>query len=352
MPTALEKAFLEIEGGKRIACLFNPSSITVGPQQQLGRRTRCRAATSGQLRFLGANSGTLSLDLTFDTTADGTPVSTYTGKLMKLMEVDYTLPGADEATRNGRPRTVIFHWGDLHSFPAVVANVVLSFTYFSSTGVPLRATAQLVLQPVRQVRRVRAAEPDLGHAQPAPRAPRAARRDARPDLGALLRRFHPLARAGQHQRHRGPACRPSRHAAEHPAKERLDDLRVNINQIAPEFEVNGTPLAAVWWSSLISMRVERELNVVGRAMLRFADTGYQLSASNVFALGADRADLGLPGRHAVQGDRDRREPGTGGRGAPRTGDHGRRPDLQARAEHQGRRAHEQVLSATSSTRWS
>ncbi len=60
---------------------------------------------------------------------------------------------------------------------------------------------------------------------------------------------------------------------------------VKINQIAPELEVDGTPLAATWWTALISMRIERELNVVGRTVLRFADTGYQLSASNIFALG-------------------------------------------------------------------
>ena len=62
---------------------------------------------------------------------------------------------------------------------------------------------------------------------------------------------------------------------------------VKINQIAPEFQVDGTPLAATWWSALISMRIERELNVVGRAVLRFADVGYQLSASTIFAIGSE-----------------------------------------------------------------
>jgi uncharacterized protein involved in type VI secretion and phage assembly len=59
---------------------------------------------------------------------------------------------------------------------------------------------------------------------------------------------------------------------------------VKINQIAPEFHVNGTPLAATWWAALISMRIERELNVVGRTVLRFADVGYQLSASTIFSI--------------------------------------------------------------------
>lgn len=142
----LEKAFMQVEnGGDRIPCLFNPSSITVGRSNNWATNPMPGNDVT-QLRYLGANSGWLSLDLTFDTTSDGTPVSKHTGKIMKLMEVDYSLPGADEASRNGRPPTVTFHWGDLHSFPAVVRNVVLSFTYFSSSGVPLRATTHLELQ--------------------------------------------------------------------------------------------------------------------------------------------------------------------------------------------------------------
>lgn len=141
----LEKSFLEVEGGDRIPCLFNPSSITVS-RSNSWKSSPMPGNDVTPLQFVGANSGTLSLELTFDTTGDGSPVTKYTGKLMKLMEVDYTLPGADEASRNGRPPQVTFHWGDLHSFPAVVTSVVLSFTYFSSSGVPLRATAKLDLQ--------------------------------------------------------------------------------------------------------------------------------------------------------------------------------------------------------------
>ena len=37
------------------------------------------------------------------------------------MDVDPDLPGSDETTNNARPPTVTFHWGDLHSFKAVVA---------------------------------------------------------------------------------------------------------------------------------------------------------------------------------------------------------------------------------------
>jgi hypothetical protein len=141
----LEKAFLEDEKSNKLPCLFNPSSITVG-RSNTWEDSPMPGWDVTQLRYLGAKAGKLSLDLVFDTTDDGTSVAKYTGKLMKLMEVDYTLPGADASSRNGRPPKVTFHWGDFHSFPAVVSNVVLSFTYFSSSGTPLRADAHLDLQ--------------------------------------------------------------------------------------------------------------------------------------------------------------------------------------------------------------
>ena len=85
-------------------------------------------------------------DLVFDTTGDGTSVTRYTGKIIGLTDIDPNLPGTDETNNNARPPTVTFHWGDLHSFLAVVADVELNFTYFSSDGKPLRATMSLELR--------------------------------------------------------------------------------------------------------------------------------------------------------------------------------------------------------------
>jgi hypothetical protein len=141
----LEKAFLQLESGTRIPCLFNPAAITLGRRNNWAADPMPGKGVS-KLRYLGADSGWLRLDLIFDTTADGSPVTKYTGKIMALMDVDTTLPGTDEATNNARPSTVTFHWGDLHSFPAVVRDLGLSFTYFSSSGVPLRAQMHLELR--------------------------------------------------------------------------------------------------------------------------------------------------------------------------------------------------------------
>jgi hypothetical protein len=140
-----EKAFLEIEGKTdTLPCMFNPAEISVSRSNSW---TGDSLAGQGvpKLRYTGASSGTLSLNLTFDTTDSGDPVTNYTGKVLALMDVDPSLPGSDEQSNNGRPPYVIFHWGNVHSFKAVVSSLNLQFTYFSSTGVPLRAKVSLSL---------------------------------------------------------------------------------------------------------------------------------------------------------------------------------------------------------------
>ena len=144
-----EKAFLEIEGGARLPCLFNPSELA------LNRRNAWAAdAMPGKgvptLRYTGATSGQIQLSLFFDTTSEGQPVTKYTGKILKLMEIDTTLPGSNDKTQNARPPWVVFHWGDLHSFKAVISSLQLTFVYFSSTGIPLRARLDMVLTQYQQ----------------------------------------------------------------------------------------------------------------------------------------------------------------------------------------------------------
>ncbi|SOD70945.1 LysM domain-containing protein [Jatrophihabitans sp. GAS493] len=142
---ALEKAFLEIEGGERVPCLFNPDSISVGRRNNwVGNPMPGKGVP--KLRYSGADSGWMRLQLMFDTTDVGTPVTKYTGKILGLMDVDPSIAGTDETSNNARPPTVTFHWGDLHSFACVVIDLGLTFTYFSSTGVPLRAEMSLELR--------------------------------------------------------------------------------------------------------------------------------------------------------------------------------------------------------------
>ena len=58
-----------------------------------------------RVRYTGADSGAMWVDLFFDTTDTGTDVSTHTGKIVDLMEVDPTLPGTDETPTTPARRT-------------------------------------------------------------------------------------------------------------------------------------------------------------------------------------------------------------------------------------------------------
>ena len=144
----LEKAYLTFENEaktKAIKCLFNPETIAITAGNSWNGD-----AVSGQpaptLVFGGQQSGTMNFTLVFDTTDDGDPVTKYTSKLLKKMEIDPDLPGSAEEENNGRPPYVEFHWGKLKSFKAVIEKADITFDFFSSEGVPLRARVTLSMK--------------------------------------------------------------------------------------------------------------------------------------------------------------------------------------------------------------
>jgi hypothetical protein len=145
MSNQLQKAHLETETGDRIECMFNPTKFQFKMSNRWDAdKTPGRAAP--KLKFAGGEGGAFSLNLVFDTTDTGKAVTSYTSKLLGLLEIDTSLPGYDEAKSNGRPPWVRFHWGThVHTFKAVVKSVDVTFTYFSNEGLPLRANADLSL---------------------------------------------------------------------------------------------------------------------------------------------------------------------------------------------------------------
>lgn len=143
--TQLQKAYLETETGARIDCMFNPTTFAFATQNRW-ESDKIPGKDTPTLRYAGGSGGSFSLSLIFDTTSAGTAVTTYTNKLLGLMEVDTSLPGYDATKNNGRPPWVKFHWGThLHSFKAVITSTNVSFTYFSNDGMPLRANVEMSL---------------------------------------------------------------------------------------------------------------------------------------------------------------------------------------------------------------
>ena len=138
------KAYLSTEDNSTIPCLFNPGQLAL---HHSNGWTADDMPGKGvpTLRYTGASSGRLDLELFFDTTDTGSSVADYTSKLVGLMAVNSSLPGSSPSSNNARPQWVEFHWGDFHSFKAVISSLDLTFEYFSSTGTPLRARARLSL---------------------------------------------------------------------------------------------------------------------------------------------------------------------------------------------------------------
>jgi Contractile injection system tube protein/LysM domain len=161
-----QKAYLETEGKKKIPCLFNPAELALTLSNSWDSDPKPGQQTPS-LQYRGGDSGSLSLELFFDTTAEGKPVTKYTDTLIKLMRIDTKLPGYSKRKQNGRPGWVKFHWGKFHSFRCVIEKMDVKFTYFATNGEPLRATVGLTLKQYMQEDNWPAQNPTSGTPAPA-----------------------------------------------------------------------------------------------------------------------------------------------------------------------------------------
>jgi nucleoid-associated protein YgaU len=143
--TSPVRAYLETESGSQIQCMFNPAELTISKANSWKAPGEAKGKNAPELVFQAGQSATLAISLTFDTTRDGTTVTEYTDQLLGLMKVDSSLQGSDKSRNQARPPWVQFHWGSTHSFKAIVNQLKVRFTYFASSGMPLRAKADLSL---------------------------------------------------------------------------------------------------------------------------------------------------------------------------------------------------------------
>jgi Contractile injection system tube protein/LysM domain len=144
------KAFLQIVktagAGEKIPCMYNPETVKISRSNKWEQLPMPGKGIKTAV-FKGSEQGSFEIEtLWFDTTDTGDPVTKYTDKLMALLDLDKKVQGTSENTNNARPPVVRFHWGHMVSFPCYVSSVDVEFTYFSSTGVPLRAKVDLELE--------------------------------------------------------------------------------------------------------------------------------------------------------------------------------------------------------------
>lgn len=144
-PSNLAKALIiNLDTGAQTQCLFNPNAYTYTKQNEW-----VEGAGAGhnmpQLEFSKGLPATLSMQLFFDTYAQGTDVrSTHTEAIWNLMLVDESLK--DAKTQKSRPPRVRFQWGQSWTFDAVITNISQQFTLFLGNGTPVRATLDVTFK--------------------------------------------------------------------------------------------------------------------------------------------------------------------------------------------------------------
>lgn len=133
-----------------LECQFNPSQLTIqksnswSENDSFTRKITKTNWNSPPLKFWGGNPATYSLKLFFDSysTKDSPKdVREFTNKLLRL-----TLRGAGNAMfllPYADPPWVIFIWGKITLFTAVVTSVSITYTMFAPDGTPIRASADV-----------------------------------------------------------------------------------------------------------------------------------------------------------------------------------------------------------------
>lgn len=145
VPTGFERAYLDVEGGQRITCWFNPKDYSISKSNTWNTKPQT-GREIGVPQFTGGQPRELTLSLLFDSSdSDSMDVVAVTNELFSMMDVSQKV----QSSRNsGRPPTVTFGWGTVLSFKAVVTQLHVQFRMFRVDGTPVRATAQITLRQV------------------------------------------------------------------------------------------------------------------------------------------------------------------------------------------------------------
>jgi hypothetical protein len=110
---------------------FNPQTL----QYTITNNLKNTGSGNSTKQYVDESTGKLSMDLVFDTTDTGEDVRLHTVKVAQLME-------PDESDKT--PPIVEFEWG-LYVFAGMMQSYKETIDYFSSDGVPLRASVSLTL---------------------------------------------------------------------------------------------------------------------------------------------------------------------------------------------------------------
>jgi hypothetical protein len=149
MPSLVKAQFMEISadekatvvGGSEIDVQFNPQSLKLTFANKLGKQAT-QAVQDRQ--YLGPTSATLSFDLQFDTSDEGTtetPVSVRT----RTSAIERFLQPKGEGKDKQRPPKARFIWHELR-IDGIIEDLTLDIDLFAYDGTPLRAKMSVTIK--------------------------------------------------------------------------------------------------------------------------------------------------------------------------------------------------------------
>ena len=124
---------------------FNPAQLTLTRRAQWNATPVAAVREAAKPEFLGAEPREMTLEIFLDTSMKpgANTVLKKVESLLDCCEVTAKSLAADQPS----PPWVVFEWGSFSTarFTAYVASIEASYTLFSTTGVPIRATCQVAL---------------------------------------------------------------------------------------------------------------------------------------------------------------------------------------------------------------
>ena len=157
--TTLARAFFErlpnpgASSGTRLPVQFNPSELSFNKAAKLAE-IPIPGLDSPIIQFLRGETETLTVELFFDSTEDGTgvgaePVTKQTDKFYDLVKID---------PDTHAPPVLLFSWGgtsfpgsDRSAFRCVCQSIRQQYTMFSPDGAPLRARLTVELREYKSL---------------------------------------------------------------------------------------------------------------------------------------------------------------------------------------------------------
>ena len=153
----LQKATIaELDGDKEkdsFPVQFNPTTLRLSLTNQVeGGETQGKQVR----QHIGASSTTLSMDLIFDTTDEGTTENPRSVR-EKTKRIERFLIAKGEGQQENAPPRIRFTWGDL-IVEGVVESMTIDFEHFAANGVPLRAKVPLAIRGQDREKELKGAE--------------------------------------------------------------------------------------------------------------------------------------------------------------------------------------------------